>query len=82
MDANSEVWRLDCEIRYIAGLSQDRRTEFYLGAKKHRGEAAATRLVEQVNAYRRASFAATGSASYSGGTAARTALAKDAIREC
>lgn len=73
MDKASEAWRADCEIRYIAGLSDDRRTKFYLGAKKHRGEAAAQALVDQVNTYRRAAFAATNTRTPSGSTAARTA---------
>jgi hypothetical protein len=79
MDKSSEAWRAECEIRYIAGLSDKSRTVFYLDAKKHRGEAAARILVDQVNAYRRASFAATGSASYSAATAARIATAKGLI---
>lgn len=77
MDKASETWRADCEIRYIAGLPDTKRTEFYLGARKHRGEAAATRLVDQVNAYRRASFAVTRSASCSGDTAAQTVTGRD-----
>lgn len=76
MDKASEAWRLDCEIRYIAGLSDDRRTEFYLAAKKHRGEAAATRLVGLVNQYRRAVFAATSTRTPLGSTAARTATGR------
>ena len=76
MDTNSEAWRLECEIRYVAGLPDNRRTEFYLNAKKHRGEAAARALVDQVNAYRRANFAAIGTALRSDGTAARTAAGR------
>lgn len=79
MNISSEAWRLECEVRYVAALPDARRTEFYLSAKKHRGEAAARLLVDQVNAYRRANFAATGSASYSAATAARIATAKGLI---
>lgn len=77
MDTTSEAWRLECEVRHIASMTKDQRADWFRAVKKHRGEAAANVLIEQVNAYRRASFADTGSVSYSAATAARIALAKE-----
>lgn len=79
MDKNSEAWRLDCEIRHIASMTRERRLDWFKGMEKHRGREATQTLVDQVNAYRRASSAATGSASYSVDTAARIATAKGLI---
>lgn len=82
METNSEAWRLECEVRYIAGLPDANRTAFYLDIKKHRGEAAARSMVDRVNAHRRAAFAATNSDSgISADTAARIALAKELTRD-
>ena len=53
MDKASEAWRLQCEIRYVAGMPQIKRQNFYLDVKKHRGEAAANALIASVNQYRR-----------------------------
>lgn len=76
MDKNSEAWRLDCEIRHIASMTREQRLDWFKGMEKHRGREATQVLVDQVNAYRRASSAATSSASYSVDTAARIATAK------
>ncbi len=54
MDKSSEAWRAECEIRYIANLPDLKRTNFYQGALKHRGEVSAKLLVAAVNAYRKA----------------------------
>lgn len=78
MDTNSEAWRLECEVRHIAAMTKDQRIDWFKAIKKHRGEAAANVLIEQVNAYRRAAFAATNSTSgISESTAVRIARAKE-----
>ena len=53
MDKNSEAWRMECEIRFVAAMTQDQRKAFYLEVKKRRGEEAANALIEKVNALRR-----------------------------
>lgn len=80
MDKNSEAWRLDCEIRHIASMTREQRLDWFKGMEKHRGREATQILVDQVNAYRRASSAATSSTSgLSADTAARIATAKGLI---
>jgi len=61
MDKNSESWRLECEIRHIASMTKDQRIEWFKGIERHRGREATQILVDQVNAWRRASSAATSS---------------------
>lgn len=39
---------MECEIRYVAAMSQDRRQAFYLDVKKRRGEEAAKTLAKAV----------------------------------
>ena len=60
MDKNSEAWRLECEIRHIASMTKEQRTEWFKGIEYHRGRSAMLVLMDQVNAYRRAQHEAPG----------------------
>jgi hypothetical protein len=48
VDKGGELWRRICEARYVLAHNSDWRQEFYKGVAKHRGEAAARQLVEDV----------------------------------
>lgn len=50
MDTSSELHRRECEARWVLTHDPAWRTEYYKGVAKHRGEAAAKQLVEDVKA--------------------------------
>lgn len=46
---NSEQYRRECEVRYVAKMPDEKRREFYEGVLKHRGKEKANQLIEDVN---------------------------------
>ena len=50
---NTEQYRRECEVRYVAKMPDEKRREFYQGVLKHRGKEAANQLIDDVNQLRR-----------------------------
>lgn len=53
MDTSSEKWRRECEARWVLQHNAEWRQGYYVGVAKHRGQAAAEQLVEDVKLERR-----------------------------
>ncbi|WP_418235860.1 DUF7696 family protein [Cupriavidus malaysiensis] len=56
---SDEVWRHECEVRWLAPLPDGRVTEFLEKVEKHRGRPAAVKLASDMRAARRAARAST-----------------------
>lgn len=54
VDSASEAWRAECEARFALRMSFDRRTRYLAAVHQMRGEIAHARLVDTMNALRRA----------------------------
>ena len=51
MDTGSEDWRHICEVKFIARMpTRDDRKRYLAGVKKHRGDAAAQRIIADLRA--------------------------------
>jgi hypothetical protein len=46
---DSEQFRHECEARHVMKMNKEQRQEYYKGAVLHRGQAAVSRLIDEVN---------------------------------